>query len=296
MSFPRSQQPTRHWISGSAGPSQRWAEAIQPSSLCAHLNFSGEAELLMTTGAMVRLSPQSLIWARGAVKARRSTGKDHQECLTLVYPDSWLQTTLLGLDGELSPALRPVLLPPFKPAALFGRPLTDTDRHWAATSMAPHLCEEARKLLEAARLTDFFVHEVFAQSSADDPGQLLSRTERLARERVERAKAEFLKHLDETPTLEEVAAVAGCSPHYLSRTFSHVEGTPIVLWLRKVRIEQAAKLLAIGQCNVSEAALEVGYRSLSHFSRAFAEEKGVSPSKWVAHLGNQHSSTVKNPK
>ncbi len=53
------------------------------------------------------------------------------------------------------------------------------------------------------------------------------------------------------------------------------------LWLRRQRIERAAALIASGRCNVSEAAVEVGYRSLSHFSRAFFEEKGVSPSKWL---------------
>jgi AraC-like DNA-binding protein len=33
--------------------------------------------------------------------------------------------------------------------------------------------------------------------------------------------------------------------------------------------------------NASEAALEVGYRSLSHFSQAFRAEKGKSPSEWI---------------
>ena len=42
--------------------------------------------------------------------------------------------------------------------------------------------------------------------------------------------------------------------------------------------------IATGRCNVSEAALEVGYQSFSHFSRAFAEEKGVPPSQWVRRL------------
>ena len=52
------------------------------------------------------------------------------------------------------------------------------------------------------------------------------------------------------------------------------------LWLRRERIEKAAALLSSGKCNVSEAALEVGYQSFSHFSRAFFEEKGIQPSRW----------------
>jgi AraC-like DNA-binding protein len=34
--------------------------------------------------------------------------------------------------------------------------------------------------------------------------------------------------------------------------------------------------------NVTEASLEVGYQSLSHFSKAFREETGLCPSDWIA--------------
>jgi AraC-like DNA-binding protein len=36
-------------------------------------------------------------------------------------------------------------------------------------------------------------------------------------------------------------------------------------------------LLRTGQCNVTEAALDVGYNSLSHFSAAFHEAFGCCP-------------------
>jgi len=53
-------------------------------------------------------------------------------------------------------------------------------------------------------------------------------------------------------------------------------------YLRKRRIERAADLIVTGRCNVSEAAIEVGYRSMSHFSKAFQKEKGCLPSKFEA--------------
>jgi AraC-like DNA-binding protein len=297
MSSLRFSQPSRLWLAASArSQSQRWQDALQPGTVCAHLNFAGEAELMTSGGSTSRLLAGNLVWARGTSRALRMGGRDRHECLTLVFPDVWLRSTLEGLAESLQPTLRRLLTESNRASTIYGRPLHETDRHWAQASMGQHLCEEARKLLDAARLTDFFVNEVFANSAEEDPSQLLTRTERIARERVERAKAEFLKHLDETPTLEAVAAIAGCSPHHLSRTFSQIEGIPLVLWLRRVRIEHAAKLLASGHCNVSEAALEVGYRSLSHFSRAFAEEKGVSPSRWVAHLGSQHLISSSSPK
>ena len=48
-------------------------------------------------------------------------------------------------------------------------------------------------------------------------------------------------------------------------------------WLRRARLEKAAELLASAKCNVTEAAFEVGYSSLSHFSQAFHEMYGCCP-------------------
>jgi AraC-like DNA-binding protein len=42
-------------------------------------------------------------------------------------------------------------------------------------------------------------------------------------------------------------------------------------------MERAAELLKTGQCNVTEAAMEVGYSSLSHFSSVFHETFGCCP-------------------
>jgi AraC-like DNA-binding protein len=42
-------------------------------------------------------------------------------------------------------------------------------------------------------------------------------------------------------------------------------------------MERAADLLRTGQCNVTEAAMTVGYNSLSHFSAAFHETFGCCP-------------------
>jgi AraC-like DNA-binding protein len=42
-------------------------------------------------------------------------------------------------------------------------------------------------------------------------------------------------------------------------------------------MERAAELLKSGEYNVTEAATEVGYNSLSHFSAAFHETFGSCP-------------------
>jgi AraC-like DNA-binding protein len=109
-------------------------------------------------------------------------------------------------------------------------------------------------------------------------GQLFcTRTQRLARERVEQAQAVLRERAQNPPGLEELSRMVHCSPYYLSRLFSQEAGVTMQQYLRQIRMEKAAKLLRSGQCNVTEAAMEVGYSSLSHFSSTFHEMFGCCP-------------------
>ena len=94
---------------------------------------------------------------------------------------------------------------------------------------------------------------------------------------MDRVVAVLRRNLAEPPTLEEIGREVGCSPFHLSRTFSRETGMTIPQYLRKLRMERAAELLKSGKCNVTEAAMEVGYSSLSHFSQAFCQTMGCCP-------------------
>jgi len=104
-----------------------------------------------------------------------------------------------------------------------------------------------------------------------------TRAQRSARERVDRVRAILREALSAPPALEELGRRVGCSPFYLSRLFSQEAGMTIQQYIRQLRMERAAELLRTGKCNVTEAALEVGYSSLSHFSTAFHETFGCCP-------------------
>jgi AraC-like DNA-binding protein len=111
---------------------------------------------------------------------------------------------------------------------------------------------------------------------------LCERQKRIARERVERVTAILRRDFAEPPTLEQISRETGCSRFYLSRTFSRETGMTIPQYLRKLRMECAAELLKSGKCNVTEAAMEVGYSSLSHFSQAFCRIMGCCPALYPA--------------
>jgi AraC-like DNA-binding protein len=65
--------------------------------------------------------------------------------------------------------------------------------------------------------------------------------------------------------------------HLFRRTRELLRETPSDL-IRRARLERAAALLIEGAGTVAEVAYGVGFQSVSHFSQAFREAYGVSPS------------------
>jgi AraC-like DNA-binding protein len=116
------------------------------------------------------------------------------------------------------------------------------------------------------------------------------RQQRLSAGRVEKVIALLREKLVSPPSLEEIGQAVGCSPFHLSRTFSAATGMTIPQYVRQLRMERAAHLLRSGQFNVSEAALEVGYMSLSHFSQAFHDTFGCCPGLYPLRTPTQKSS------
>ena len=110
-----------------------------------------------------------------------------------------------------------------------------------------------------------------------EPELFCQRHKRVAIDRVDQVKRLLAADLENPPTLAQLGRKVGCSPFYLSRIFSENTGLTISRYLRTIRLERASELLRTGQCNVTEAAMTVGYSSLSHFSKAFAEMFGACP-------------------
>lgn len=144
------------------------------------------------------------------------------------------------------------------------------------------LCEELSQLqYREDRSTLWFYAKIieFVSLTLLEPSgnSFCHRKERLALERIDAAKKSLSHHLENPFSLAQCAREVGCSEAYLSRTFSKYTGMTMTRYLRNLRLERAAELLSGGKYNVTEAAMEVGYSSLSHFSKAFAEMFNVCP-------------------
>jgi AraC-like DNA-binding protein len=128
--------------------------------------------------------------------------------------------------------------------------------------------------------------ELAAQSFFCPPegGLFCTRQQRAICERVARVREILLSNLADPPALEKLGQLVGCSPFYLSRQFSEATGSTLQQFIRQSRLERAAELLRTGRCNVTEAAMEVGYSSLSHFTVAFRERFGCCPGLYLSGL------------
>jgi len=96
---------------------------------------------------------------------------------------------------------------------------------------------------------------------------------------VDRAKLVLASDLARRWTLAEVAAEVRGSPVYLTQVFQQVEGLPLYRYQLRLRLARALDLLAQYD-DLTALSLDLGFSSHSHFSAAFREAYGRSPSQF----------------
>ncbi len=79
--------------------------------------------------------------------------------------------------------------------------------------------------------------------------------------------------------ITELCSSMAMSRSQLYRKFSALTNTSIHQFIRKLRLTKAKELLLGTELNVTEVAYDTGFKNLSHFSRVYSEEFGISPSK-----------------
>jgi AraC family transcriptional regulator len=82
--------------------------------------------------------------------------------------------------------------------------------------------------------------------------------------------------------LEELADVAGMSPHYFSELFRKSVGRPPHQYVVSQRIERAKEFLRNPKHSVLEAGLSAGFQNPSHFARSFRRIVGATPRQFRA--------------
>ena len=128
--------------------------------------------------------------------------------------------------------------------------------------------------LEAESLALALVHRALGPRTTHAAGASVGR-----QLLVDRAKLVLTSDLARRWTLAEIAAEVRCSSVYLTQVFQQVEGLPLYRYQLRLRLARALDLLARYD-DLTTLSLDLGFSSHSHFSAAFREAYGRSPSEF----------------
>ena len=128
--------------------------------------------------------------------------------------------------------------------------------------------------LEGESLALTLVHRALAPRATHAAGSTHAR-QRL----VDRAKLVLARDLARRWTLAEVAAEVGVSPVYLTQSFREVEGVPLYRYQLRLRLARALDLLREYD-DLTQLGLHLGFSSHSHFTAAFQQAYGRTPSEF----------------
>jgi AraC family transcriptional regulator len=115
--------------------------------------------------------------------------------------------------------------------------------------------------------------------------ELIARVTRTARQErrpawLDEARAFVHDRYAESFTLADVAAAVGVEPDRMARLFRRAYGEPVADYLRRIRVDAAAQMLASSDVPISQVAADVGFTDQSHLNRCFIRYMGTTPGRY----------------
>lgn len=98
--------------------------------------------------------------------------------------------------------------------------------------------------------------------------------------RIHQIMNDILAHPEGDHTLEALAQRAGLTPSHFCRVFKKSTGTTPHQYVMKARLDRAQELLGASDMSIAAIADRLGFTSQSHFTRAFRQYAGQTPSGW----------------
>lgn len=189
-----------------------------------------------------------------------------------------------GGDACLSLGISPALLAELAPKALvhtgegtvFRAQSQRIDaRAQALVALLRHNLEHGNiEPLEAEALTLTLVCRSLGPRTSRTPTSTHAR-----RRLADRVKMLLASDLSRRWTLAEIGSEIGSSPVYLTQVFKQVEGVPLYRYQLQLRLARALDQLG-KMDDLSALAAELGFSSHSHFTNAFRQAYGRSPTEF----------------
>jgi transcriptional regulator GlxA family with amidase domain len=116
--------------------------------------------------------------------------------------------------------------------------------------------------------------------AASDPARDMA--DRLTGPPLARVLTHIAEHLEERVTNESLAQLAGISPTQFGHAFREATGLSPQRWQMDARVRFAQRLMVDDPAlPLSSIASRSGFADQSHFSRAFLDILGTSPTAWL---------------
>lgn len=97
------------------------------------------------------------------------------------------------------------------------------------------------------------------------------------RRAVERVITSARERLCEPISLQDMSRVAYLSTFHFNRVFHQITGLPPAKFISAMRLDEAKRLLLNTNRSITDISFEVGYNSLSTFTRRFTQRVGLGP-------------------
>lgn len=149
-------------------------------------------------------------------------------------------------------------------------------------------------------LSDYSIFEVEECGTREEVSQLAIQVVRNYAELVNAAKSSrysfpimrvfqyVRQNLYEPCRLDEIARLVKLNPSYLSALFKKEVGGNLKQTIRKMKLEEARRLLAGDEYSIAEIASLLGYCSSSHFAREFQKVYRCSPREFRISVAGDH--------
>ena len=109
--------------------------------------------------------------------------------------------------------------------------------------------------------------------------------EQRAAEVIAHLTALMRRHPDGSLRFADICRASGLGQTALKECFRRYQQQPVMACYRRIRIEEARRLLREGRLNVTQVAEALGYSSVQYFSAQFRREMGMSPLQYLRTVG-----------
>lgn len=97
---------------------------------------------------------------------------------------------------------------------------------------------------------------------------------------LKHARDMFREHFSEPLTLGQVAELVGVHPVYLASAFRTHYGSTVGEFVRRLRIEYAAREISSTDEHITHIALKAGFADHSHLTKTFKRLTGLTPRQY----------------